>query len=149
MTSLGTVVIDRSSLSLSDLTIETSGSGTYVIDGGGLGRPGFTQRETLATASPFIDGQLRTSVVRDESSLPLVVRVQSTTSSGLNTAVAALEAAVQQFVYPVTVTVGGVAKVWTAHPAALGSVDGLIAHERVREFYEVLTISIPVDPVSS
>lgn len=149
MTSLATVTIDRSGLSLTDLTIETSGSGTYVIDQGGLGRVGMTSRETLATASPFVHGQLRTQVVLEESSLPLVVRVQSTTSAGLNTAVTALETALRQFTYTVTVTVDGVAKAWDAHPATIGSVDGLTAYERQIDYFEVLSISIPVYPVAS
>lgn len=143
------VAIDRSSLSLSDLTIAVSGNGTYVIDQGGLGRPGKTSRETLATASPFVHGQTVTAVVLEDSSLPLVVRVNAATSSALDTAVTALETALRQFTYTVTVTVDGVAKVWTGRPAAIGTVDGLQTYARVAEFYEILTVTIPVYPVAS
>jgi len=149
MTSLATVSIDRTGLSLSALVIETSGAGTYVMDQGGLGRVGTTPRDTLATDSPFIHGHTRVASVLEETTLPLVVRVQSTTSALLNTAVTALETALHQFVYTVTVTVDGIARVWTAYPATIGAVDGLVAYERVTDFYEVLSISIPVYPVSA
>jgi hypothetical protein len=106
-------------------------------------------RETLATPSPFVHGQFRTAVVWEESSLPLTVRVQASSSAALDTAVVALEDALSQFIYPVTVTVDGVAKVWTAYPATWNSTDGLMAVERVQSFHEDLSITIPVYPVSA
>ncbi len=88
-------------------------------------------------------------MVKEESTLPLVVRIQSTTASGLSTAVTALETALWQFTYTVTVAVGGVSKVWTAYPATIGSIDGLVTPWRVADHYEDLTISIPIYPVSA
>lgn len=149
MTALGSVSIDRTSLSLSALVIDTEGFNTYYVDQAGLGRVGRTPRETFATASPWVNGQLRTAVVWDESSLTLTVRTQADSSSALDTAVSALEDALSQFTYTVTVTVDGVVKVWNAYPATWNSTDGLLAVERVRAFHEDLSISIPVDPVSS
>lgn len=149
MTALGSVSIDRTGLSLSALVIDTEGFGTYYVDKAGFGRVGRLPRETLATASPFVHGQFRTSVVWEEATLPLTVRVQADSSSALNTAVVALETALSQFTYSVTVTVDGVAKVWTAYPATWNSTDGLLAVERVRAFHEDLSITIPVYPVSS
>jgi hypothetical protein len=67
MTSLATVSIDRSSLGLSALVIDTEGFGTYYVDKVGLGRVGRLPRETLATPSPFVHGQFRTAVVWEES----------------------------------------------------------------------------------
>jgi hypothetical protein len=147
MTAIGTVSIDRSSLSLSPLVIDTDGFSTYYVDAKGLGRVGKTPRETFATDSPYINGRTRTAVVLEESALPLGVRVQASSSSALNTAVTALEDALWQFVYTVTVTVDGVVKVWTAYPATIQSADGLLAFERVTSFHEDLSISIPVYPV--
>ena len=149
MTALGTVAIDRTSLSLSTLTIDTDGFGTYYVDAKGLGRVGKTPRETFAGDSPYVNGRTRTAVVLEESTLILGVRVQAATSSALHTAVSVLEDALWQFVYPITVTVDGVAAVWTAYPATIQSVDGLLAFERVTSFHEDLSISIPVYPVSA
>lgn len=151
MSDLGSVTIDRSGMpgSLTDLSIGTEGFGTYLVDAKGLGRVGKTPRETFATPSPWVHGRTRTAVVYEESTLPLVVRVQSSSSSALNTAVVALEAALAQFVYEVTVVVDGVTKVYTAYPATIQSTDGLTAFERVKGFHEDLSISIPVYPVSA
>jgi hypothetical protein len=149
VTAIGTVVIDRTALSLSPLTIDTDGFSTYAVDARGLGRVGKTPRETFATDSPYINGRTRTSVVLEESALPLGIRVQASSSSALNTAVTALEDALWQFVYTVTVTLDGVVKVWTAYPATIQSVDGLLAFERATSFHEDLSISIPVYPVSA
>lgn len=149
MTALATVVISRTELSLADLTIDSEGFGTYLVDKAGLGRVGTTPRETFATAPPWLNGRLRTAVVKDESTLVLTVRVQAASSSALDTAVAALEAAFDQFEYTVTKTVDGVAKVYTAYPATIQSTDALTAFERVTAFHEDLSISIPVYPVAS
>lgn len=151
MAARGTVTIDRSGMpgSLTDLVIDTEGFSTYAVSVDGLGRVGKTPRETFATASPFVHGQLRTVVVREESSLPLVVTVYGTSASDLDTKVTALEDALDQFIYPVEVEVDGVAKVWTCYPATIQSIDGLIKPERLSAFFEDLSISIPVYPVSA
>ena len=151
MTALASWTIDRSNMpgSPAGLVIDSEGFSTYYIDTAGLGRAGRTPRETLATPSPFIHGQIRTAVVYEESQLNRLVRVQAASSSALNTAVTALEAALAQFVYTVTDVVDGVTKVWTAYPATIQTTDALIAVERVMSFHEDLSISIPVYPVSS
>lgn len=149
MTALGSVSIDRTSLSLSPLVIDTDGFGTYYVDSAGLGRVGRTVRETVATSSPFVHGILVTGSVYDDAALPLVVRVQASTTSALDTAVTALETALAQFSYSVTVVMDGVTKVWTARPATIQSTDALIDFARVTNHIEDLTISIPVYPVSA
>ena len=149
MTAIGSVTIDRTSLSLSALVIDTDGFNTYYVDKDGLGHVGRTPREVFATPSPFVHGQMRTAVVLDESTLNLKVRVQAASSSALNTALAALEDALFQFSYDVTVVVDGVTKVYTASPATLDTTDGLVAFERVMAHHEDLSIAIPVYPVAS
>lgn len=149
MTALGSLTIDRSELSLADLVIDTDGFGTYYLDKAGWGRVGRTPREAFAAPSPFVHGQMRTSVVLEESAIVALVRVQAASSAALATAVTALEDALWQFIYPVTQVVDGVTKAYTAYPATVQSVDGLIAFERVTGFHEDLSISIPVYPVSS
>lgn len=148
MTALGTVSIDRTSLSLSPLVIDTEGFGVYLVDVGGLGRVGIAPRETFATPSPWVHGQLRTAVVKEESSLILTVRVQAGSTADVHDAVHTLEAALFQFIYEVTVTVDGQAQSWTAYPATIGAVDGLTKFEAVTGYYEDLSISIPVYPVA-
>jgi hypothetical protein len=151
MTAIGTLVIDRSGMpgSLADLTADTDGFGPYVIAVKGLGRIGITPRETFAAPVPWVHGQLRTAVVKEESALVLLLSVNGSSASDLDTKVTALEDALWQFVYPVTLTVGGVAKVYVAYPATIQSVDGLTTFERATAFFEDLSISIPVYPVSS
>jgi len=147
MTALATVTIDRTSLSLSDLVIDSEGFGTYYIDKAGLGRPGTAWDETFADDSPWIDGRVRTAAKKQETTLPLTVRVQAESSAALDTAVAALEAALEQFVYEVTVTVDGVAKTYRAYVGStIQSTDGLIDVERVRGFHEDFAIAIPIYP---
>ena len=149
MADLANVTITRTLLSLSNLSIGSEGFSTYYIDKGGLGRVGKTPRETFADDSKWVNGRLRTAVVREESVLPLTVRVQAASSSALDTAVEALDAALDQFVYDVTVTVDGVAKTYRGYPATMQTTDALINVERVRDFCEDFTISIPVYPVAS
>lgn len=149
MTAIGTLTIDCSSLGVSDIVIDTEGFGTYCLDAAGLGRVGRTPRETFATPSPFQHGQARTSVVWDESSLPVTVRVQAASAGALDTAVTALEDALSQFVYNVTLAVSGVSKVYSAYPATWNTPDGLTAFERVTGLHEDLAITIPVYPLPS
>lgn len=151
MTAIGSVSIDRSGMpgSLSALVADTEGFGTYYIDKAGFGRVGVSRRDTVAAASPFVHGQLRTASVREESSLSLVIRVQAASSAALDTAVVALEDALSQFVYEVTTVVDGVTKVWTAYPATWNTADGLTDFARVTNHFEDLSITIPVYPVSA
>lgn len=150
MTETVTVTIDRSGLSLSDLVIDSSLTATYTLAEGGLGRIGIAQRETFADDSAWVDGRMRVAVVKEESALPLVVRVQASTSSALDTAVVALETALCQFTYTVTMVVDGVSKVWTAYPAAIGGADdGLIHPWQVEAHYADLSIRIPLYPVAA
>lgn len=151
MTAIATVTIDRSNMpgSLADLVIDSEGFSTYYVDKAGLGRPGVAPREAFASDSPFINGRLRTAVVKEETTLPIKVRVQAASSSALDTAVNALEDALWQFVFPITVAVDGVSKTYNAYPATIQSTDGLTAFERVQAFHEDLSITIPIDPVSS
>lgn len=147
MTSVGTITIGCSSIGADDIVISTDGFSTYYVDKAGLGRVARIPRETFATASPFMDGQARTQVVWDESSYPLVMRVQADSTAALDSAIGALENALSQFIYPVTDLLDGVTKVWTAFPATWNSTDGLRAFERVMAYHEDLAITIPVDPI--
>lgn len=145
--SVATVSIDRSSLSLSALTITDDGA-TYQLAQDGLGRPGITWRLASAPDSANVHGTEYVGAAREQSSLPLTVIVKAASSSALNTAVAALEDALSQFAYDVTVTVDGVAKVWPASPAAW-SFTTPVSPAQVTQFYTLMTITLPVYPIAS
>lgn len=149
MTALVSWSIDRSGLSLSDLVIDSDPTSTYTFAQGGVGRVGVSPRETFATDSAFVDGRMRTSVVRDESSLPGIVIVQGASWSAVDTAVTALETALWQFIYTLTEVKDGVSKVWTAYPATVGAADGVVTVDNIEQFYTVVSLGIPVYPVSA
>jgi hypothetical protein len=142
-----TVAIDRASLSLSALTIANDGA-TYQIGMDGLSRPGRTWRITSAPDSADVHGSVPIAAALEQTSIPLEVIVKSTSSSALNTAVDALFAALSQFIYPVTVTVDGVAKVWSASPATV-TPKAATGPAQVAQFFEVFTVTIPIYPVSA
>lgn len=143
------VSIDRSSLSLAALTISGDGSGTYSLTRDGLGRPAITARSTYAEDSSDVAGSLLTQAVKEMSSLPLEVLVQAATSADLDAAISALDAALWQFSYQVTVTVDGVAKVYNCGPAAWAPSSGKVDHGLAAQFVDVLTVTIPVQPLGA
>lgn len=147
MTSTATVSIDRTSLTLSALAITDDGA-TYQLKQDGLTRPAITWRLTSVPDSINIHGTEYIGVAKEQTSIPLEVIVKSTTSSALNTAVVALETALSQFTYTVTVTVDGVAKVWTAGPASW-SFPMPTGPSDVAQFFTLMTVSIPVYPIAS
>ena len=142
-----TVSVDRTSLSLSALAITDDGS-TYQIGLDGLGRPGRVWRFTDMPPSSDAHGTEHVAAVLEETTLPLEVIVKAASSSALNTAVDALFAALSQFAYDVTVTVDGVAKTWSAAPAAVAP-KAAIGPGQVAQFFEVFTVTIPVYPIAS
>lgn len=146
MSVVASVSIDRSSLSLSALTISSTGSGTYTLTETGLGRPAITAR-TTSVSSPWFHGSTHVAVTKDQTALPLEVLVQAASSTALDTAIDALDAALWQFDYDVTVTVDGVAKVWSCSPASWSIAESLTSHGRAVQYVELLTITIPCYPI--
>lgn len=147
MSVTATVSIDRSSLSLSALTISSNSTGTYTLTENGLGRPAITARTHYASESPYFHGSTHVAVTKDQSALPLEVLVQAASSTALDTAINALDAALWQFTYDVTVTVDGVAKVWSCSPASWSIAESLVSHGRAVQYVELLTITIPCYPI--
>jgi hypothetical protein len=143
------VSIDRTSLSLSALVIADASTplATYVLTGSGLGRPAVTWRETYAPDNPYISGRTLLGAVKEQSSLPLEVLVQASTSAALDTAVQELADAVWQFSYDVTVTIDGLAKVWTCTPAAVAPSSGNEVAVKWLQHIDVLQLTIPVYPI--
>lgn len=144
--STATVSIDRSALSLSPLVIADDGA-TYRLTERGLGRPGVTWRMGAMPDSADVHGTEYISAAKEQSSLPLEVAVTASTTSALSAAVVALEAAVSQFSYDVTVTVDGVGRTWSCGPASYASANGAFDAGMVAAHFDVLSITIPVYPI--
>lgn len=147
MSTTASVSISRTGLDLPALVITGDGTGTYSLTQGGLGRPLVTPRYTYADTSPDVDGQVLLQVARDTSALPLTLLVQGTTAANLDAALNALEDALWQFTYTATVNVGGVVKVWRCQPTVPQVGDGVIDHARAAQHIEVVSVTIPVDPI--
>lgn len=96
-----------------------------------------------------VHGSEYVGAVKEQTSLPLKVLVQAASSAALDTAVAALEAALSQFTYTATVAVDGVTKVWSCAPASYGSESGLVEHAMVSGHFDTFVVSIPVYPIAS
>lgn len=143
------VSVDRTSLSLSALSIADVVSGTYLLQKDGLGRPATMQRLTSMPDSADVHGTEYIAAAKEESSFVLKVIVQASTSSALDTAITALQDALSQFAYDITVTVGGVAKVWHASPASWSFGDGYVVDAMVLQHFELMTFTIPVYPIPS
>lgn len=141
------VSIDRTSLELDPLVIGGTGSDTFTLTESGLGRPGVTPRATTAGDSPWVHGSVTVAAVREQSALPLEVLVQADSDALLEAAIAELDAALWQFAYTVTVTVGGVGQVWAADPAAWSTAGDARRWAYAARFIEVLTVTIPVHPI--
>lgn len=144
-----TVSIDRSSLSLAALVIDDTTAAPYMLMGDGLGRPAITWRLLPMPDSNDVHGTEYVAAVKEQSGLPLRVMVKADTAAALDSAVTALEDALSQFTYSVTVTVAGVSKVWSCSPASYGLDVGQVEFWKVQQNYEVLTITIPVYPIAS
>jgi hypothetical protein len=120
----------------------------YYIDGAGLGDPLRQWRRGYAQ-SPWVDGKTLVSAVLDQGSLPLAVWVNGSSASTVKTRIDSLAAAVAQFTYTVTVTIGGSADVWTADPADW-SLDGQQWNgPALAAYWQRVNLAIPVYPIAS
>ena len=143
------VSIDRSSLSLAALILSSTPTDTYVLTAEGLGRPAISRRNTYMPNNPFIHGSELVGSVKEQSTLPLEVLIQSDTAANLDAALTALADALDQFSYNVIVTIDGVAKTWACDPANYGPTDNLVKGERQAQFVDVWSLTIPVYPIPS
>lgn len=107
-----TGTITRTELALADLAFQDAG--VYQVVSAGPGALGW--RREVAT-SPYVHGETLVSAVKDVGRAPLVVRALGTSASQLDTRIAALVRAFEQFSYSITLTIDGVVKTWTCEPA--------------------------------
>lgn len=136
--------VDRSALSLAALVFDDDGP-TYRLTEQGLGRPAITWRRTAAPDSANVHGTEYIGAAKEQSSLPLEVKVYAASTAALDAACNELEDALSQFAYPVTVTEDGVTKVWSAGPADMSS--GLVDSGDVPAHIRTYALSIPVYPI--
>lgn len=145
MTAVLSVGIDRTSLTLSALTITEDFSQTYWI--AGVEWPKFPRRKQRSGPSPYINGPgTLLANVRDLGVLPLTIHAQAATSSALETAKTALQAAVDQWTYTLTLTVDSGAHAYTAECADDDIAWGEIDSGMVRAFVARGSLVIPLYP---
>lgn len=139
------VSIDRTSLGKGPLLIGSSGAAPYSLTDTGLGRPAITARAAVVQ-SPWLHGEQVVSVVREQSSLPLEVILSALSDATLDACRVALDEALWQFDYRITVQEGDTTTTWRCSPASYGIKD-TVMHYNVSDHYEVWTITVPVYPI--
>lgn len=118
---------------------------TYQLAEDGLGRPARSWRVSKAPDSPDIHGSEAIGAALEESELPVRLIVKAASTSALNTALDALELALSQFAYDVTVTIDGQARVWSCGPAdSQASLDSGQASAHLSN----VSVAFPVYPIA-
>lgn len=138
------LVIDRSSLSLADLTIGTDPSASYWIASDGIGRPGIIIDRTYASARGY-HGDVLVDARKQQSTLPLRVYVNGSSAAQVQTRLETLQTAVQQFAYTVTVTVDDAVTVWPCDMADFP--EWVYDSGQVKAGLQPVPLSIPVYPI--
>ncbi len=139
--------ISRTSLGESPLLIGVNGAAPYSLTDTGMGRPAVTARTVGASESPWLHGSTLVSAVRETSALPLEILIQASTDAELAAATAALDEALWQFDYALTVIEGSTSTTWQCSPASYGVADGVSMSFNVDQHFEVWTVTIPVYPI--
>lgn len=142
MIDLGTISIDRTSLSLSALDL-TEANG-YIIDRDNFALPAETMDRGLISA-PDYDGDRQVRVRKTNGSLGLQVRVSADDGSTLDTRVTALKAAVQQPLFDLTVPINGVSRVYAAYAADCQD-GGEMMLDSVDDNVWQVVLTVPVQP---
>lgn len=141
-----TLSIDRSSLSLSPLVIHgAKAEGPMWFRPGDLAAPDWAVRSSYAPDSDWVAGRQLLNSVMDQAALVLLVNIgPAADAATLGGYRSALEAAVGQFIYGVTLTIDGVAQVWSAERTAVQYGD---LSSRVSPlFTDYAALTIPVNP---
>ena len=97
---------------LADLNLEDNTN--YKLIGVG---PGAIEWDRQYATSRFVHGEYLTNAVKRQGTLPLSVRVKGGTQAIVNTNLAALLRALEQFTYSISVTIEGISYKWNCDPA--------------------------------
>lgn len=137
------ISIDRTSLSEDTLVLTPDFTGDFWLDEN-IGRPNFTFRKKHAPESDYAAGQVLLAAVMDQADVSFTVYAHADTTAALDALMTDLESALAQFIYEVTVTIDGVAKVYEAECSmpAWGPIDS----GEVRAHLVRAAVSIPVNP---
>lgn len=145
MTSIS-VAFTRTALTLPTLTVTNTPGGTYWIPEEGTEWPRFGRRKTHAPPSPYVAGRVLLARVTDVGTLSLTVYASAATTSALEDAKAALQAAVDQWTYTLTLTVDGDAQAFTAECCDDEITWGEVDSGMVRAFIARGSVVIPLYP---
>jgi hypothetical protein len=142
------VTIERAQLSLTDLVIPAipaaPGTAALWLPEEGVDRPLFAYRLTYPGDSAYIDGRRPLAAALGDGVLNLVVYARGTDAATLTAQKDLLTAALSQWAFDITVTIGGVAETYEAWPTrpAWGQADSGMAGA----FLDKATAAIPVNP---
>lgn len=111
-----TVTLDRTSLTLGDLTIGAwSTSATFWVPEDGTNWPRFGRRKTRAPASPYLDGPgALLARVLDAGTFPFAFYAGGDTDAELEASMAEVQTAVDQWTYDLTLAVASGSRSFTA-----------------------------------
>src|SRR5690348_10230116 len=120
MTSTLTVSIDRTSLSLGALALTGSNDGSNGMHLVAYSPPSRIARNVYMPDSANVHGSEKVASALQQAVLGFNVKMTSATETALHASYAALAAAIGQFEFTVTTTIGGAAaEVWTADPGSI------------------------------
>lgn len=148
---LVTVSVARTSLSLAALEFKSiRGAWTWTIIGG-LQVPAKVRRNTYMPEHPDIHGNELISSVYQQGVLSWVAEPEAASETALQTAVSELEAAIGQFSFNTTITIGTApAQVWScdAGSVSLANSSGR-TYVDLRDSSPRYVVTIPVYPIAS
>ena len=139
------MVIDRSLMGLVGLELEDPVNGLTVVRFG----PGQRTMRLEHATSPVSDGSILVGATADLASARLTVRAFGIDEAQILARVAAVEAALNQWAYTISVTVGGHSEQWRCQPAnhargATGTYDA----GALRGGWQDLSCEIPHQPIT-
>lgn len=110
--------------------------------------PGTLEWQRQYASSIYVHGDYLVNAVKAQGTLPLAVRVKGTTQSQIDSNLAALCRALEQFTYQLTITLEGVTWTWQCDPADYG-VDEKGEFSKFHRLAKqtVVTAQIPRHPV--
>lgn len=108
------VTISRDSLSLPDLVFSGDPTGDFHVPEDGVRWPRVSMRKIYAPESEFIAGRVKLAQVEGVADYPVTLYVHGDTTADVFTNMDALEAAVLQFEFDLTITVDGESRTYTA-----------------------------------
>lgn len=141
-----TLTIDRTSLSLTDLTVGGA-STTYILDGDGFSLPGTTWARS-EVGGEYVHGELLTSARKQNTTWAFTVQVRAADASACRTAARALVRALEQFPsYDLTATIDGESDTWRCYPADSRPGGPLLFDFETADYVWPVAFTVPAYPI--